>query len=231
MDFEKLQVEEYRSDYIFDFAQFLNDPIISDCVLNIKDSNIKLKCHRIILANASEFFFNAFTSGMLEEQKGEVEITFNPLNLFPGVVFFLYTSFIDLNDTNIMAFYEFAHFYGIQVLLNSINQTIQEQGPANIMKYVKSCYANEFDKALSLLVPFLAQFFENISIGEFSANLDIKTFCAVVEQAARLKTFTGDVVKVLNQFLNGAKPDQQEDLELRNLISQFAPSPTLPAWL
>ena len=127
MDVDESLEDEYCSDLIFDFSEFLDHRESTDCKLTFLDDNhTQLYCHKGILANASGFFFNAFTAGMEEEKKAEVEIKCNPLNLFPEVVKFLYSSTIDINDDNIMAILQISYFYDIQILEDYIENQLSK---------------------------------------------------------------------------------------------------------
>lgn len=222
METEEPLYEQYCSDLILDFSIFLDQHINSDCLLKLLDGKqTKLYCHKIILANASQFFHNVFTSGMEEEKTAEVEIKCNPLNQFPHVLRFIYTSSIDINDDNVMAIFEIAHFYEIQILEEFIKQNLSTVDPSKIMIYTKSCYDNELTEALKILIPYMAQYYDRIQLSEFSLNLDIKIFCNVLSLAIENGTFKGDINKELDEFLNGTSPNQEEKAEIDKLINYY----------
>ena len=222
METEETPYEQYCSDLILDFSTFLDQHINTDCLLQLLDENhTKILCHKIILANASGFFHSAFNSGMSEENSAEVEIKCNPLNLFPHVLRFLYTSLIDINDNNMMPILEIAHFYEIQILEEYIKQRLSIENPLKIMLYTKSCYDNELSKALKVLEPFMAMYYSQIPLNEFSVNLDIKTFCNVFRLAIENGIFHGNVQKELNDFLNGESPNPEEQIEINKIINTY----------
>lgn len=220
---EGLEVE-YCSDMIFDFSEFLDQQLNVDCRLILLDDNhTQFHCHRIILSSASGFFQNVFTSGMEEEKTADVKITCNPLNLFPEVLKFLYTSIIDINDDNIMAIFEIAYFYNIQILEEKIKDIMASKDSSKIMEYTKFCYENELKDSLNFLIPYMAFYYKEIPINVFSDNLDTTTFCKVLRAAIKDETFSGNTENEIKTFLNGETPSKEEAREINNVINNYYP--------
>ncbi|OHS93263.1 BTB/POZ domain containing protein [Tritrichomonas foetus] len=215
---EQTQINQFHADLIFDFGEYLNSGLMSDCTLVFPDGR-KIKAHKIILATSSKFLHDAFTSGMHEDTTGEVTITFNPQNLLPQVIDFIYTSLIEITDENCMPLIEISHFYGIQNLYDFIISKFTDVvSPSNILHYVDICYNLELNEALKVLVPFMARFYRSIPIEQFSDKLDIATFCHVLTIVANDPSFESDIVAELNTFLNGAQPNAEQKEELDKLL-------------
>lgn len=213
---------EYCCDMIFDFSEYLDHQLNTDCrLILLNDEHTQYKCHKIILASTSGFFHDAFNSEMEEEKTSEVEIKCNPLNLFPMVLHFLYSSLIDIKDDNIMAFYEIAYFYRIEILEEKINEILSSKSAEQIMEYTEFCYKNELKQGLDLLIPYMANHYGNIGVHKFSDNLDTKTYCKVLTTALESGTFSRDVKNEIDTFLNGEEPSKEEYREINFVINNY----------
>ncbi|OHT10274.1 BTB/POZ domain containing protein [Tritrichomonas foetus] len=223
---------EITSDSILDFSYFYKNHLIPDCTLVFPDGS-KILAHRIILSNWSIFFEDAFTSGMQEDSTREVSIVFNPCNLLPAIVNFMYSTSIEINQENLMPLLEISHFYGVTKLFNDLKSKLDHcLDQNNIFDFVDQCYNLELKQSLALLKPYLARLYNLINIQQFSDKLDIVTFCHVLTSATENGIFQGDVVSELNTFLNGTKPSTKEETnELDKVIQIFGnPNRIKPLW-
>ena len=112
-------------DPIFDFSEFRADSgHLYDCTIDLGDGTT-VSAHQAILSTTSEFFFNAFTSGMTEQETRHVKLEVNPGNIFPLVLNWMYNGHIDITPDNIMALSVVTRFYGIGRLLASVERTME----------------------------------------------------------------------------------------------------------
>jgi hypothetical protein len=209
---------EIESAPIFDLSYFFATKILCDCQVIIDEE--VFHAHRAVLANGSEFFFNAFTSGMQEDETASVVITFNPENVLPKALMFLYCGRIQILTHELFALIEVAHFYGIEQLLSCIQKRLGEViTPDNVIECVNQCYKARATFGLSLLVPFLQHYFHPGLVSAWSGALDIGTFCAVLEGLAMSKTM---VVEILNSFLGDFVPSPEEILAMDRVVAKGA---------
>ena len=210
----------FYSDLIFDFSEYLDNQILPDCKIIFPDQTV-IQCHKLILSNSSDVFNNFFTAGTEEARTGEIRITYNPGNLLPSVIRFMYTSLIEITRDNIMPLLEISHFYGINILREYINDILKKNiSQDDLLHFVDVCYNMNLTNALLMLEPILAQNFKAIGIDNFSKKLDIETFCNVLKNAlnSSIANDNDDVVQILNNFLNGAQPNPQERAVLDDLV-------------
>ena len=201
-----------------DFSDFFGSNLcLTDCQIIL--NNERISAHTIILANGSEFFYNAFTSGMEEEVKREVSIDFNPQNLFPVVLNWIYTSQISFEFNQLMPLLSIAKFYGVNNLLEKLENYLQNViNPDNLFDLVSQCYDNELTNELHLLIPFIAEFFDQISIQKMSDNLDVQVFCQVLHCYFKNNGFDPEyAINALTQFI-GDYECTDEDYEAINAI-------------
>jgi 3-hydroxyacyl-CoA dehydrogenase len=115
--------ENVYFDPIFNFIDFLPDSTspgcLCDCTLDLPDGT-QLQAHQILLANTSQFFLNAFTSGMSEQETRTVTLTFNPCNLFPVILHWMYTGELNVTEETLMPTLAMARFYGVQMLADQL---------------------------------------------------------------------------------------------------------------
>ncbi|OHT02081.1 BTB/POZ domain containing protein [Tritrichomonas foetus] len=168
---------------IYDFSNFCcDDQKLADCQLILPSGEI-IKAHILLLANSSEFFYNAFTSGMTEQVKREVNIKVNPMNLFPKVIQWIYSSQIQVEENEIMSLFSIARVYGINSLYNLLEEKIKQKiNPNNIYDYINQCYDNELTSELLFLTQYIAYFLPQLNLQSLSDNLDVPTFCQVLEK-------------------------------------------------
>lgn len=222
-------------DPIFDFSEFrANSGHLYDCTIDLGDGTT-VSAHQAILSTTSEFFFNAFTSGMTEQETRHVKLEVNPGNIFPLVLNWMYNGHIEITPDNIMALSVVTRFYGIGRLLASVERTIEactQENPQNLIKFIQDCYEMELVEELDRLVPLIAKHFRSLNIQELSDNLDIRTFCKVrdlldwmslEEKLHCTNRFLGDYqatdeeLLILNDFLKGCPRQLLEYLKSQGL--------------
>ena len=216
---------EFFSAPIFDYSEYLENGVISDCT--IECGGAQYQAHRVVLANSSTFFYNAFTSGMTEEEKRVVKVSERFADMFPKVLNFIYTGAINVEQHEIIPLLEQSEYLGItslgQCLCSIMDSTITEE---TLLAYIKQCYDNGCKLALERLVPYMTRFFNTISVKDFSDALDVFTFCLVVKN---LELPADEVVAILNEFLEGYTPNEQEKARLDSVIGDCSTS-VKPVW-
>jgi hypothetical protein len=206
-------------DPIFDFQDYLpgdgRPGELCDCTIALPDGT-QLEAHQILLANSSEFFLNAFTSGMSEQETRTVTVNFNPGGLFPQIVLWMYTGRIEAAPATIMPLVAMARFFGIQALADSLAAYFEariEPEPELVRQCVRQCYELEMPTALEFLIPTIAR---NLGQPEYeiawlSDALDVATFCAVVQATPE---DLGRKVAWITEFLGdyALQPSEREAL-------------------
>lgn len=205
---------EFFSAPIFDYSEYLENGVICDCTIECRGA--QYKAHRVVLANSSTFFYNAFTSGMTEEEKRVVKVSDRFADMFPKVLNFIYTGAIDVEEHEIIPLLEQSEYLGItslgQCLCSIMDPIITEE---TLLAYIRQCYDTGCKLALERLVPYMAKFFNTISVKDFSDALDVFTFCLVVKS---LELPGDEAVGILNAFLDGYTPNEQEKARLDSVV-------------
>jgi hypothetical protein len=183
---------DYDLDYddpVFNFSPFLlgndNTGGLCDCTLVLPDGT-QLEAHETILAHSSQFFRNAFTSGMSEQKTRTVMLTFDPRRLFPDVLKWMYHGKIEPLPDTIMPLLAIARFYGIEALADSLAPYYAAQiepDAEQVNQCVRQCYAIGLPTALEFLIPTLSKNLgtPGYEIAWLSEALDVATFFAVSE--------------------------------------------------
>lgn len=208
-----------------DFSEFGGEnPPLSDCKLILNDGNV-IPSHTLILARGSQFFESAFTSGMAEDVNREVNVTFNPQNLFPAVVNYLYSGNIEVEQDQIMSLLAIAKYYGISSLYNEVAQRLQDEIDSNnIISFIEQCYNNELASELDYLIPRISELLQDINMAALSENLDLPTFCRILQHynglpAQKVELFIlfigdyqcteNDIKPIINLFNSSSSADME----------------------
>jgi hypothetical protein len=217
---------QFYSDPIFDFSSSLSNHEICDCVLRVDGDEIP--AHRIILANSSDFFMNAFTSGMQEAEQNIVEITYNPGNVFPKVLEFIYSGRIDFDPPELVPLLAVAAYYSIGSLTECLDEIMAREIRAdNLIPFVQQCYEMGLQEALNALVPVIRRFVPDIPMDLLTHELDVRIFAQVVKgMQIRVTTKT----ELLNSFLGEHVPDEDEVKALEDAIGGQTWAEIRPVW-
>lgn len=213
---------------IFDYSEFQNEEYkaMFDCKLEFKNGE-SLPAHRLILGNCSEFFFNAFTSGMSEDKERVVKIDYNPCNAFPDVFNWMYTGQISVPMDKIVPIISIARYYGIELLLTEIqnflkNATSSPEFPGQCLRCIQQCYELELPCELEFLIPFIGATLGKFQIRDLSDNLDVKTFVLALQC---YKAPWGELVNKLHEFMTIGKyePSNEDKMILRQYLMAVPP--------
>ena len=214
---------------IFDYSEFQNDEYkaMFDCKLEFENGD-SLPAHRLVLGNCSEFFFNAFTSGMSEDKERVVKIDYNPCNAFPDVFKWMYTGHISVPVDKIVPIISIARYYGIELLVTEIrnflkNATSSPAFPQNCLIFIRQCYQLELPCELEFLIPFIGATLGKFQIRDLSDNLDVKTFVSA------LRCYVapwGEKVNKLHEFMTIGtyEPTNEERVILRQYLMECDPN-------
>lgn len=216
--------EQFRKIYfhpIFNYEEFLDEGKLTDCTIVVSEG-VEKKAHCLILANSSEFFFNAFTSGMEEEKQRRVKITENTNDTFIDILKWIYSGKIIINDENVMALLHMARFYGVSNLTSVVENWLKQfiTGDSfNIektKKYIEQCYTSNLSTELEYLTPFIAEHFDEFEIDYLSNQLDVKIFAKIMN----LTSFPIDrKIEIVTEFLGDyALEDEEEKAALLSII-------------
>ena len=188
-----------------DFLRFFKEGLLTDCEIQIRsmesDAVESIKAHRAVLANSSQFFYNTFTSGMIEAKTGIVEITNNPNGLLPRVIEFLYSGDIQIQEGQEMSLLSIGHNLGINSLVSAVMSYVNNLSSTDkILNLIDQCFNMELINELPLLVPTIARHYSDFGITRLTQALDVQTFLQVLEKvpltgetkANHLIEFVGD---------------------------------------
>ena len=219
--------QELHVSSLFDYTDFYTSGLLKDCrinVLNEDGSFSTIEAHLLVLANSSEFFFNAFTSGMQEASDRTVEATVNPHNLFPKVVQWMYNGKIEFNQDDLMSLLEITHFYGIDQLENELkNKYRQIINPTLLLKFAEECMNNELTSRMALLYPDFAEFYQRklITVAQMTDTLTCEGFAEVV----KLLHLENPVsIKLITEFYGSYEGTDEEKQFLVNSLDHTDPN-------
>lgn len=87
----------------------------------------KFECHKVLLCAASPVFSAMFnTDAFVENKKREVELRDDPPEILDILLSFIYGIYHELTGDNVMATYEIAKKYGIDLVINAIHEKIYD---------------------------------------------------------------------------------------------------------
>ena len=207
----------------FDFKSFYKNQEFTDCevIIEDEDSSVSIvKAHIIVLANSSQFFFNVFTGEMDESKTHQVHVKFNPMNLLPKVIEWMYDGnlFFESDEQEKeqkIPLLAIANFYTIDALSRYLFESIEKtNSPSEILKYIDQCFQFSLVNELRALEPIIAINFEMISIDMLSDALDVPTFINV----CKLIGFKSNEerIKTISSFIKDYDFTGHED-EMENL--------------
>lgn len=201
---------------IYDFSEFGGDkPILPDCKLILSNGEV-IQSHVSILANGSEFFYSAFTSGMAEDVNREVNISFNPQNLFHSIIKYLYSGEISVEENQIMSLFAIAKYYGVSAIFKDVDQKLQEYiTQDNIISLVQQCYENELITELDYLTPYIAKYLTCLDMNVLSDNLDLPTFCRILQF---YNSAPNEKINFLVSFLGDYRCNEQDLISVKDLF-------------
>ncbi|EAY06448.1 BTB/POZ domain containing protein [Trichomonas vaginalis G3] len=213
---------------IFNFSEFLDNSIISDCEIILDDGEPPIKAHKLILANSSSFFLNIFTAQMEESATGKVPITKNPGKLLRRVINWMYDGKIQYNDDNkdLLRLYEISLYYGVLVLNESLQKLIREKiKTEDILDYCDFCFNEELSRTLEFLAELIGE-----NIGEFtdleklSQILDVKTFSLALKSS---KLNTREKLQKISKFIGDYTMEGNDISDLKDALNKSSDKGTI----
>lgn len=244
------QQTEIRISPIFDFRHFLDSGVLTDCTIyfgNQSDpATEQLRAHVLVLANGSEYFYDAFTSKMGEEKSRAIEITRNPMNLLMDVIKYLYNGQLSYDFNQIMSLYEISLFYGIRELQAQLNAHVRELIGFSSEKINKDilfqltdqCFDNNLNSAITMIPDLILNHLNEFTLEELSDKLDVATFVTIMrklrEKDDNLKY--EDFVVKFNTFIGDYECSEEEKLNIASFLDTFPDiqkqfSKVKPVWL
>ncbi|GFO32826.1 kelch-like protein 40a [Plakobranchus ocellatus] len=82
-----------------DFGAYRDNPTLTDVIVVV--GTTEFKCHRVILAAASDFFKTAFTCGLREDCERKITLKAIDKNIFSTILTYMYTGNIKLTEENL----------------------------------------------------------------------------------------------------------------------------------
>ena len=216
-------IQEVLVQPIWNYVRYFDEGVLTDCEIRVyetegSDEYESIKAHKAILCNASDFFYNTFTSGMSEAETGIVETTKNPKGLLKSVIRFLYSGELTMGDDDVMPLLFIAKDYGITSLQMLIIDYITGKECANataILDFVDQCFQYELVDELALLEPIIATHYNLFTIDNLSNLLDVKTYAHVLKSVKKPML---DKVKDIVVFLRDWKCDEEEKQALAEVF-------------
>lgn len=212
---------DYRTELylnpLFNYLDYYKNGKFTDCELIFDDPNQPpIRAHAAILANSSAFFKNALTGSMAEAKSGQLELFENPMNLMPKVIEFMYCGRIEYTDEEVMSLLHIANTYFIPALQERMTTYLKSNvSHDNIYSFANQCYQYELESELmdpnEGLVPLFIQNFDKLSIKNLTKNLDVITFCKILEGLSPAEYDVEKKISILNEFIgNEWKCDEEE---------------------
>ncbi|OHT14890.1 BTB/POZ domain containing protein [Tritrichomonas foetus] len=206
---------------IFNYYEYFQKQFLTDCELHMHAEQggpvtEVIRAHKIILSNTSDFFHDAFTSGMQETVSGEVDIYDNPKNLLPKVIQWMYSGKLNFTLSDFIPLIHISHTYGIAGLERELISFLDNNiNSSQILPLVNQCYDLQLPNELIILETYIAKFLEELSTQELSDALDVATFARIVNKTD-LDT-EARIVK-LNEFLGDWDPSDSEREALFSIL-------------
>jgi len=170
----------------FSALRYLDSGLGLDCVL-VAD-NERMRCHRIILAKLSEWFYSYFknqNTGCIDE----IKIPYNPLGLFISFIQMIYGNKIEITEVNAVPFLSISKYYGFKefdrIIRPKIDKILDELSPLNIITNMISYdLSNEAAMYIPRLIPSLSKM-SGSSRKSFMEKVDINFFVVLMSTLTR----------------------------------------------
>lgn len=212
-------------DVLFDYGSFYKSGHFSDVRLEVhaplSQEALVIKGHRFVLGNSSKLFHSTLTAEMSEASSGIITVEFVDPALFERVIQFLYTGKLQFNTEEIALILNIARQYEIGILQTEIlrvcRELLEEKDVGGFCKILDRIYTHKLLPELKLLEPMIAEHFKEMTIGVLTKNLDVPSFCRVMELLLNeRKVGVEESLKLMDEFLGGYKlvPDDVEDLKV-----------------
>lgn len=201
---------------LFNYLDFYKNGKFTDCELIFDDpSQPAIRAHAAILANSSAFFRNALTGTMAEAKSGKLELFENPMNLMPKVIEYMYSGRLEYTDDQVMSLLHIANTYFIPSLQERMTAYLKANvSHDNIYSFANQCYQYELESELTDpnegLVPLFVAYFDKLSIKNLTKNLDVITFCKILEGLPPTDYDAEKKISILNEFIGDWKCDDEE---------------------
>jgi hypothetical protein len=212
--------EEPSLTSIFDFWPFFESHFLTDCEIHIynlsRTEHRVIPAHRAVLANVSEFFLNAFTSGMKEEETGIISCYVESPDLFEDMLKWSYAGTIDFNESDIMLLIHWSLHYGIPKLERLLTEELKRiAGVENVILLAQECFTHQIPDPLRLLEPIIGACFRSLPLSDLSQTLDVSTFARIIRQT---DLDNRERVAAIREFLGDWNPSLQEKNSLAEAL-------------
>lgn len=207
----------------FDFSDFYQDDFLSDCNIQLvdKDGNIfsKIRAHRLVLANSSDYFNSSFTIQSKESLTSTVDVCLSneeERNLFPLIICWMYQGDIHISLETFMPLLYMARFFGIIKLEQEMKQYLKENISSEyILPLVNQCYAFGYTNELEFLDQYTIKHFSELDISALSDTYDVSVFCRII---SKMNLDIENRINVINQFISSYEPSEDEKEILLNTL-------------
>lgn len=216
-----METKEIIYDKIFDYSEFLESGSNTDCELKFPDQP-SIFAHKLVLANSSKFFFNAFTGNMTEQQTGIVSCSFNPDNILEKVVKYMYNGKIQFSNSELMQLYATVNYYGIDSLRSVLEEKIDKEiTPENMLDYCNICYEKNLNEVLNILAVKIGQRLDEYSVDKLTDILDVRVY------ALALKNSKLDARAKLNHIRSFIRDYELDQNEKESLLAAVGNGPVV----
>lgn len=186
---------------LIDYTTFFEQQLFCDCELSVNvdnndsNNNVTIYAHRLILANASDYFLNIFTGDAWEAKMGKATIHAPNPELFSKVISFMYNGKISFEENDIMQLYAIANEFSIPMLKEALTKHIKSKVNSQfLLNLVDQCFQAQLLESLRFLEDDLATSFTQITTENFSKYLDVVTYAHILQKQTQLT----DVQKFVN---------------------------------
>lgn len=219
-----MEANQEISSPLFDFSIFYQDEFLSDCDLLVKNKDDKIvstiRAHRIVLANSSDYFSDAFSSGTVEEYSRQVDLRFSEeveVNSFLQIICFIYKGEIDFSFETFVPILHMARYFRVKALQEMLEQHLDQITKDEIIPLVTQCYDLQYPSELELFDKYIIKYFDEIPISALSDSLDVNTFCRIIQ---KMQFGVEKRIDIINQFISTYEPN---DDERKSLLDVLAP--------
>ncbi|XP_031627271.1 kelch-like protein 10 [Contarinia nasturtii] len=178
----------------------INNCMISTCELNeLRKSNIycdanillddggSIPIHRIILSNATEFFYKLFMSPLNAEQQRNYHIRHIRTHIMETVIDFAYTLDCDINETNLWELLTTADYFCYSLLIDRCTEFIRsilnlENAIHLLLMTRKWLYKHEIERSIREYI--LRNFIEIFQSNDVVLNLSVEDLVDILKDDA-----------------------------------------------
>ena len=161
---EKFIDKEYQNYFMKGMNQLRLDDEYTDVTLSSGD--VHIRCHRVVLAVASDYFNAMFRCGLQESMSASVQLTMEPETMVT-IIDYIYTGDVELTLDNVECLVKAGDVLQLDTLKTACeNFMIKQVGPSNVVGFYKFAALYRLNQLQHKAMDLMKSEFKTVVFGE-----------------------------------------------------------------